>query len=45
MDYGYFNIIFTFFTYWKYTFTQSIFEATSGYSTTGLTVVDVEQST
>jgi trk system potassium uptake protein len=26
----------------QYTFTQSVFEATSGYSTTGLTVVDVE---
>jgi trk system potassium uptake protein len=26
----------------NYTFTQSVFEATSGYSTTGLTVVDVE---
>ncbi len=28
----------------QYSFTQSIFEVTSGYSTTGLTVVDVEQS-
>ncbi|MBE0700742.1 MAG: TrkH family potassium uptake protein [Acholeplasmataceae bacterium] len=27
-----------------YNFTQSVFEATSGYSTTGLTVVSVEQS-
>jgi len=28
----------------KYNFTQSIFETTSGYSTTGLSVVDVEQT-
>ena len=28
----------------KYTFSQSVFEATSGYSTTGLTVVAVEES-
>ncbi len=28
----------------NYNFTQSIFEATSGYSTTGLTVVDVDQT-
>ncbi|MDX9691379.1 MAG: TrkH family potassium uptake protein [Acholeplasmataceae bacterium] len=28
----------------SYTFSQSIFEVTSGYSTTGLTVVDVESS-
>jgi trk system potassium uptake protein TrkH len=28
----------------NYTFTQSVFEVTSGYSTTGLTVVDVESS-
>ena len=28
----------------NYSFTQSVFEATSGYSTTGLTVVAVEQS-
>ncbi len=27
----------------KYNFTQSVFEATSGYSTTGLTVVDVSE--
>ncbi|MDR4968861.1 MAG: TrkH family potassium uptake protein [Acholeplasmataceae bacterium] len=28
----------------NYTFTQSVFEATSGYSTTGLTVTDVESA-
>jgi len=33
-----------FFLSGNYSFTQSIFEVTSGYSTTGLTVVDVEQS-
>lgn len=35
---------FPFFLTGNYTFTQSVFETTSGYSTTGLSVVDVENT-